>query len=155
MRRSAPDSRAYRHRKCNGQTVVGGDDFYYVAQIFAHPKRTYCASCSDYFPMNQFCWSDTDERITHYYARYAAKFTAAETIINQSSIYLSILCTTALIMGVIGFTLGCIMVMWIVGIVGFVVGAGLGGYVTNAVLDKIVKQTSMRALGVSDHTMLE
>ena len=47
------------------------------------------------------------------------------------------------------------MVMWIVGIVGFVVGAGLGGYVTNAVLDKIVKQTSMRALGVSDHTMLE
>lgn len=34
---------------------------------------TYCAHCEDHFPIDQFAWTDTQEKISDYYRRYQEK----------------------------------------------------------------------------------
>lgn len=34
---------------------------------------TYCSECDDMFPIEEFAWDDTQERISDYYARYKSQ----------------------------------------------------------------------------------
>jgi hypothetical protein len=66
-----PESRAYRHVKCGEETVVGGQPFEVVSNPMSSMEQTQCASCGAMFPITEFEWSDTGEKISDYYARHS------------------------------------------------------------------------------------
>lgn len=65
--------RDYTHRTCGTSTTVDGPEFRALADPLARMVSTYCAHCEDHFPIDQFAWSDTQERISDYYRRYQEK----------------------------------------------------------------------------------
>jgi len=72
---SIPESRAYRHTKCNGETEVGGQPFEVVSNPMSSMEQTHCSTCEAMFPINEFEWVDTNETISDYYARHTASAT--------------------------------------------------------------------------------
>lgn len=62
--------RAYVHRACGKETALDGPELSAVADPLARMVRTYCAECEEFFPMDEFAWSDTREPISAYYQRY-------------------------------------------------------------------------------------
>lgn len=63
-------SREYVHRKCRGVTAIDGPEFSALADPLANMTGTYCSECEDMFPIAEFAWADTGERISEYYERY-------------------------------------------------------------------------------------
>jgi hypothetical protein len=63
-------SRDYTHNSCGESTTVDGPEFSALADPLARMVATYCSHCEVAFPLDQFVWSDTQERITDYYRRY-------------------------------------------------------------------------------------
>ena len=63
-------SRDYTHNSCGESTTVDGPEFSALADPLARMVSTYCSHCEEAFPLDQFVWSDTQERITDYYRRY-------------------------------------------------------------------------------------
>lgn len=70
-----PESRAYRHVQCGNETVVGGQPFEVVSNPMSSMEQTQCSSCGAMFPISEFEWSDTGEKISDYYARYTENAT--------------------------------------------------------------------------------
>ena len=68
--RKARNSREYVHTQCGGETTVDGPEFAALADPLAKMTSTYCAECEEVFPVSQFVWADTRERISDYYAHY-------------------------------------------------------------------------------------
>ncbi len=62
--------RSYIHLRCRTETELDGPELRAVADPLARMVRTYCAECEEHFPMDQFAWSDTGEKISDYYRRY-------------------------------------------------------------------------------------
>lgn len=65
--------RTYVHLKCGGETTLDGPYLKATADPLASMLRTVCASCEDYFPIEEFSWSDTQENIAKYYQRYQSQ----------------------------------------------------------------------------------
>lgn len=57
-------SREYVHHKCKTVTVIEGPEFAALADPLANMTGTYCAECDDAFPITEFAWADTGERIS-------------------------------------------------------------------------------------------
>jgi len=70
-----PESRTYRHVKCGGETFVGGQSFEVVSNPMSSMEQTLCASCGAMFPIAEFEWSDTGEKISDYYTRHSTNAT--------------------------------------------------------------------------------
>ncbi len=70
-----PESRIYRHVKCNNDTVVAGNAFKGVSNPLSSMTRTWCSKCNAYFPMSDYAWADTGENLADYYTRHSAKAT--------------------------------------------------------------------------------
>jgi hypothetical protein len=126
----------------------------YVSHIFDHPDRTYCERCDDHFPMHEFVWDDTGERLTDYYARYAAMFKGRDRFLASETLVFLCLGLGAVLGGVAGFRVGrnwgtlamigvIILGVLLVGVVGFVVGA--------AIKQSVLK----RVVGTDNFTSLE
>lgn len=62
--------RDYTHLPCGGSTTVDGPEFEALADPLAGMVATYCSHCEEVFPLDQFAWTDTREKVTDYYARY-------------------------------------------------------------------------------------
>ena len=73
MSDDVPTSRDYVHAACEMSTEISESDFEAIADPFCPSSHTMCAECDESFPMEEFAWSDTGERIVDYYARYRAK----------------------------------------------------------------------------------
>lgn len=72
---AVPESRAYRHVTCGNETVVGGQPFEVVSNPMSSMEQTQCSSCDGMFPISDFEWSDTGEKISDYYARHSQSAT--------------------------------------------------------------------------------
>lgn len=60
-------SRPYRHLKCNGVTVVSGDDYVRLECPFRPlGGGTYCVTCRKFVPLRTVVWDDTGENIEEY-----------------------------------------------------------------------------------------
>jgi hypothetical protein len=126
----------------------------YVTHIFDHPDGTHCERCHDDFPIDEFVWDDTGERLTDYYSRYAAMFKGKDRFFaSEKMVFLSI-ALGAVIGGVAGFlmarawgtlaTIGvAVLGVMLLGFVGFVVGAA------------IKQRVLLRVLGTDDFGSLE
>ena len=71
-----PESRAYRHSKCGAETVVSGESFSAVSNPLADMTRTWCTSCNAFFPVSEYVWDDTGEKLVDYYNRHSTRATA-------------------------------------------------------------------------------
>lgn len=61
--------RVYRHVRCDGETVVSGDDYVCLENAFRPVSGTYCCTCQDFAPLDQVFWVDTDENVADYRRR--------------------------------------------------------------------------------------
>jgi hypothetical protein len=60
-------SRRYRHLKCNGVTVVSGDDYVLLECPFRPlGGGTFCTTCKTFVPLKSVVWDDTGENIEEY-----------------------------------------------------------------------------------------
>src|SRR5262245_41553033 len=57
--------RAYKHEKCGCETAAGGDALVLLECPFRPVDSTLCAGCCEYDPLDQVCWSDSCDRISH------------------------------------------------------------------------------------------
>lgn len=149
------ESRVYRHEACGGVTVVDGDDFEGLSDPLTHFTGTWCTRCNDFFPVDEYEWLDTGERLTDYYARHTARATSLERFLASR--------TFSLIVIAVGFIAGTVG--------GFFLTEGQGFFprvmltVTNGVISVIIlgslnefvlsKLIHWRVCGVSDTRMLK
>lgn len=68
--RKSQTSRDYVHTPCGGVTTIDGPEFQALADPLTKMTATYCSECDDAFPIEEFAWDDTQERISDYYSRY-------------------------------------------------------------------------------------
>lgn len=58
-----PVRESYVHDECEGTTTMGKK----LAESFARDPfqygKTFCARCGDYYPLSEFTWEDTDQRL--------------------------------------------------------------------------------------------
>lgn len=67
-----PESRVCVHEMCGADTIVSGSDFRLLSDPLSVADRTYCAHCEEHFPLTEFRWAETRERISEYRERYQA-----------------------------------------------------------------------------------
>lgn len=151
---NVPESRFYTHLACRQRTEIEGPEFESVANPLTEMTQTYCAHCEIMGPMSDFAWSDTGERISDFYARYAAKATPFDRMISTR---------TAMFvigggLGVVGLVIGMALTPvlgWLVGIVA-ALGLAVVGVVIGFIVHTIVIQpaTMKRTFGVTDARLL-
>lgn len=66
-----PTARTYLHAKCGRGTVVGEGSFRHLADPFRACTGTFCASCKDFYSLDQVFWADTGESLVDYRQRLA------------------------------------------------------------------------------------
>jgi len=93
-----PESRDYRHIKCNSVTTISGQPFEVMSNPLSDMARTWCTECDSFFPLTEYTWDDTGEAVTAYYARHGAKATPLQRFLCSRK--------NMLIMAAIGFVLG-------------------------------------------------
>jgi hypothetical protein len=81
--------------------MVGDNAFINVSNPLADVTRTWCTPCNAIFPMSEFAWSDTNEKITDYYARHSAKATSIERFLCSRA-FMIVCAITGLALGGIG-----------------------------------------------------
>jgi hypothetical protein len=67
---SAP--RGYTHRACGESTSLSGMHLLQLCDPFSATVGTYCGDCDDHFPLKEFTWDDTGERISTARKRHRA-----------------------------------------------------------------------------------
>ena len=73
-----PESRSYRHQKCNTETVVSGQAFEALSDPLSDMSRTWCSTCNAFGPLSDYAWAESAELITDYYARHSIRATGIE-----------------------------------------------------------------------------
>lgn len=152
---NVPESRAYRHQACNGETVVGGQHFETMSDPLSDVTRTWCTTCDSFFPLNEFAWVDTNEKITDYYARHSVKATKLERFLC-SKVFLLFSLVFGLVAGIVLAVVlfrkngaGALFVtIPTLGVIGVVLFGSLNAFF----LGKLI---SRRVTGVSDTRLLK
>ncbi len=94
--------RDYTHLSCSGSTTVDGPEFQALADPLAGMVATYCATCDGAFPIEQFVWADTQEKISEYYERYRNLGSAWQNLLgSRTGLYG--LAAVPFLIGVLGF----------------------------------------------------
>ena len=125
-----------------------------MSDPLAGMRTTYCVSCEDQFPVSEFSWSDTDERISDYYARHRKNATALDLWWCGNG-GLAFLAGIGFLAGAIfGIILG-VMMSWLIGLVTGTVLAIVGAIV-GVVMREVLFSKSIvkRVCGVDDTRML-
>jgi hypothetical protein len=152
---SIPESRAYRHVQCGNETLVSGQSFEVVSNPMSSMERTQCSSCGALFPISDFEWSDTSEKISAYYARHTQSATPLQRFLCSKRcmvalILLSIVATEISIYFLVRGQNAWVLGLCLVG--GVVLGAFLGMAVfVSGLADPIKRQVC----GVSDTRLLK
>lgn len=146
---AVPESRAYRHLQCGTETVVSGQAFEVASDPLSDMTRTWCTQCNAFFPISDYQWSDTGERISDYYSRHGARATRLERFLC-SKCFMVFCAIAGFILGAIGGYLlfrddGVWLQIFMVPFVG-----GLGVFVACAMYVQLGKLISWRVCGVRD-----
>jgi hypothetical protein len=148
-----PESRVYRHAQCGTETVISGQAFEVASNPMSDMTRTWCNQCSAFFPITEYEWSDTGEKISDYYARHSARATGFERFLCSKKFM--IVCAVA------GLVLGAVAGYFLVRnqalllqIVMIPFLGGLGVFGACAIYLALGKPITKRVCGVSDTRQL-
>jgi len=150
-----PESRAYRHQKCGTETVVSGEAFAALSDPLSDMSRTWCSVCNGFFPLADYEWSDTGEKITDYYSRHSARATGLERFLCSRK-FLVISALVGFLLGAIaGFMLfrdkgGVMMIVMTIFVGG--IGVVVFGSLKEFFLGKLIVR---RVCGVKDTRVLK
>jgi hypothetical protein len=100
-----PQSRAYRHLKCGVENVASEQTFEALSDPLSDMSHTWCSACNGRFPLAEFEWADTGEKIIDYYARHGARATGIERYLCSRRFFA--------IVAVVGFLAGAISGFWL------------------------------------------
>jgi hypothetical protein len=152
---SIPESRSYRHSKCNGVTVVSGQPFEVMSNPLSDMSRTWCSECSSFFPLSEYEWVDSGEEITKYYARHSASASSVERFLCSKKFLVASAVVGFLLGAIGGFFLFRNNALWLkifmtpfVGFIGVFIAAALNV----SVIGKIIVR---RVCGVKDTRILK
>ncbi len=151
----APESRVYTHQRCHSETEVSGPEFKALSDPLADMQKTWCCECSDHFVLNEFTWTDTDEKITDYYDRHSRKASSTDRFLCSTNCLL-ILAVGGLLIGVVCGVLIGNAAGWLWGTISAVV-LGLIGGVAGCIFREavIAPRVLQRVCGVTDSRHLE
>ena len=151
---TVPESRAYRHLQCGQDTEVSGQAFEVVSNPMSSMERTQCSACGAMFPISEFAWSDTGEKLSDYYARHTKNATPTQRFLCSKTFMV------ALIAGVAILTAAAISWLvwdmnWLARLICFVGGLGVGAIIGGALfLEGFDKPIRRKVCGVSDTRLL-
>jgi hypothetical protein len=148
-----PESRAYRHAQCGTETVISGQAFEVASNPLSDMTRTWCNSCNAFFPVSDYAWSDTGEKISDYYARHSARASKIERFLCSKK-FLIVCAVAGFLLGAVGgYLLFRDEALWLkVLMVPFI--GGLGTFAACAIYLAIGKPIVKRVCGVSDTRVL-
>lgn len=150
-----PESRVYRHEKCNSETVVSGQAFEALSDPLSDMSRTWCSACGASFPLSDYVWADTGERITDYYSRHGAGATRVERFLCSRAFLVFCLVVGFVAGATLGFSLfrnnGWLLMLLMTAFTG-VVGLIVLGSLKEFLLGKLIVR---RVCGVRDSRMLK
>ena len=95
---SAPESRTYRHLDCQTETTIGGQPFEVMSNPLSDMASTWCSQCEGQFPLSEYAWADTNEKVLDYYARHSENATDLQRFLCSRK--------CMLILGGLGFIFG-------------------------------------------------
>jgi hypothetical protein len=151
---TVPESRTYKHTKCGQETVVSDESFSVVSNPLSDMTRTWCSPCNSFFPVSEYEWADTGERIVDYYARHSAKATAFDRFLCSRTFLILSVVLGLLVGAAVGYMLvrngglgQKILVSGFLGVVGVVIAAA----VNVSVISKVIAK---RVFGVADTRLL-
>lgn len=148
-----PESRVYRHLQCRTETVISGDAFEVASNPLSDMTRTWCNTCNAFFPISDFEWSDTGEKISDYYARHSARATGFERFLCSKK-FMIVCAITGFILGAVaGYFLARNQALLLQIIMVLFVG-GLGVFGACAIYLALGKPIAKRVCGVSDTRLL-
>ncbi len=78
--RSKTLGRAYIHDACSSSTVVKGNDYVELCNALLPCGGTYCCSCKSHFPLDNFAWEDTGEKLSDYRERIRSECPAMQRL---------------------------------------------------------------------------
>ncbi len=90
---TVPESRVYRHVRCDSETNVDGQSFEVVSNPMSSMEQTFCCACNAMFPITEYEWVDTDENLAAYYERHTLTATDLQRF----------LCSKKVMVGLAGF----------------------------------------------------
>ena len=155
MQYDPSDSRSYRHRTCGAKMTVSGKQFRKLADVYAHPDRAYCKRCDGEFAVYEFCWDDTDEKLTDFYSRYAAVAPGLKNFLLSGD-FRGVLTYLALLTGgLLGFLIGRKLQGVGAGILLAILGALIEGGIAYLVGTAVKARAWSKIFGVADSRELE
>ncbi len=97
-----PESRSYRHIQCGSDTLVSGQAFEVVSNPMSSMERTQCSNCGTMFPITDFEWSDSGEKLSDYYARHTQSATDLQRFLCSKTFMVAViaLCVILTEMGI-------------------------------------------------------
>jgi hypothetical protein len=150
-----PESRVYRHATCGGETTVSGSPFEVITDPLASMHRTWCGECKGFFPLDQYVWLDTGEKITDYWARHGARATRLERFLCAKTammLFLSAGLIAGMSLGYFLFRQKQLPVMILM--IAFLGGVGL--FAAAALFISVIRKFIVwRVCGVSDTRVLK
>jgi hypothetical protein len=148
-----PEARAYRHLQCGADTVVSGQSFEVASNPLSDMTRTWCIQCNAFFPVSDFAWSDTGEKISDYYSRHSARASPSQRFLCSKKFMIVCAVAGLILGGVAGYFLFRSQALWLqVFMVPFV--GGLGVFGACAIYVELGKLIVKRVCGVSDTRVL-
>jgi hypothetical protein len=149
MTAAIPDSRSYIHEQCGQATDVSESEFKIVASPIPGCRMTMCCACGQHFPIGEFKWADSGERIVDYYARHTSRASVLARCVASRTFALVSVVLGALAGVALGIAAGQwlgILVGILVGVIGVLVGMVAGLLLASNLEDRILPSS----LGVAD-----
>ena len=151
---SIPESRTYRHSKCDSETVVSGQAFEVMSNPLSDMSRTWCSQCNSFFPISEYVWADSGEEITEYYARHSASASSIERFLCSKKFLVASAIIGFAAGAIVGFSLFRNNALWLkilmtpfVGFVGVFIAAALNvSVIGKAIVRKVCGVKDTRVL---------
>jgi hypothetical protein len=148
-----PESRVYRHLQCGTDTVISGQAFEVASNPLSDMTRTWCTNCNAFFPVSDYEWPDTGEKISDYYSRHSARASQLERFLCSKK-FMIICAIAGFILGAVaGYFLFRNQALWLQVLMVLFVG-GLGVFGACAIYLSLGKPIVKRVCGVSDTRVL-
>lgn len=144
---------SYTHNRCGESTTLSGVHLLMLCDPFSSTVGTYCSGCEDHFPLKQFTWDDTGERISEARRRNAAAASFWVRLMLGGPGWLAVFVLGAALGFGGGFAIGRLVksFSWPLGIVGGLLGFFAGAMALGALIPVLLRG----CYGVSDWRELE
>lgn len=149
-----PESRSYRHSRCQQETVVGGQSFEVVSNPMSSMEQTMCSACNGMFPIAEYAWADTGELLSDYYARHTVNATPLQRFLCSKTFMVGIIAISAIVVAAASY----VMVAndnWFARLICVAGGLMIGAFIGMAIfVSGIANPIKRNVCGVSDTRLL-